>query len=170
MERGSQGGRKRAETAGSSWMRRIWLAKRGEDMSGRGDSINKGSEGSVNEPCMERGGREGEGTRPASPSTPGHTEAKAHDWVVGLPRTRIVPVTLVGSPWAELIEPLALMSTYFALSFEKLHLPLLTSHLPSGAHGSLRPPLCLECLLKTLGSRGVALCRGKGTQTFLLNL
>lgn len=83
MERGSQGGRKRAETAGSSWMRRIWLAKRREDMSGRGDNINKGLEASVNEPCVERGGREGEGTRPATPSTPGCTEAKAHGCLTG---------------------------------------------------------------------------------------
>lgn len=35
-------------------------------------------------------------------------------------------------------EALALMSAYFALSFKKLHLPLLTFHLPSGAPGPLR--------------------------------
>lgn len=45
--------------------------------------------------------------------------------------------------WHSLVlaEPLALMSAYFALSFKKLHLPLLTSHLSSGTLGPLRPPL-----------------------------
>lgn len=45
--------------------------------------------------------------------------------------------------WHSLVlaEPLVLMSAYFALSFKKLHLPLLTSHLPSGTLGPLRPPL-----------------------------
>lgn len=44
--------------------------------------------------------------------------------------------------WHSLVlaELLALMSAYFTLSFNKLHLPLLTSHLPSGTLGPLRPP------------------------------
>lgn len=57
----------------------------------------------------------------------------------------------------------ALRSAYFALSFKKLPLPLLTSSLSSGALGPLRPPLAWSACLKTLAVE-VAACRGKGSQ------
>ena len=123
----------RIERAGSPWTRRVLLAKQGKDTPGRGNGMGK-AQRPVNEPYLERGGREGGETGPASAATPGHTGAgpTSRDLLCHLGRRALVSV----------VSP-ALMSAHLALSLKKFP-PVLTSRLLCEVLGLRRPPPCLE--------------------------
>lgn len=132
-----------------------FAGKAGKRHSRWREQHRKGSGASVNEPYLERGRRERGETRAASPSTPGHTEARPMGiWAECEPMSKD-PLCHLGLRSLVSVESPAPMSAHFALSLKKFP-PVLTSHLLCEVLGLRRPPPCLEHLSENTGLKAAA--------------